>query len=633
MLDCLACPAGAERGSWRDGPIALGQLGPAAADRLGDTAPLWDADHRLCLVADARIDNRAELHRRLKSRGCWPRSDSAVELILQCYLSWGEDCVTALEGDFVFAIWDGRRGRMLAACAPLGLKPLYYLLTQALFRFASEPRALFADGRLPRRPNLPLLGRYLLRRFDEPEQTLDADVHRLAGGQLLLVSAQQARRQRYWDIDPGRQVRLRHDDEYAEQFLHLFRGSIAARLPSAAPAGVLLSGGVDSSAIASTARLLIEADPTPGRELRAFSLILDHPTCDERRYIREVVGRGHIPLYWQRLKPDSDWLDLERVRQFPDVYYLPTLWMLGPLFESARQAGTTVLLSGIGGDDLMAACLDHLTDLTRQGRWLQLIWQLGHDARGTGYPWLQLARDYCLMPILPEPIKRLARPVYDRLRAGSAARLPTWLNLEVLRQNGVLDRLASPLPAPRFPTRAQQRIYDMLQGGWNTTIALVAADRFARRLGVELRHPFLDRRVVEFLLAVPEEQRWHGRWTKTVLRRAMRGILPELVRKRAGKAEFSVIIEKAWRGRQRAQLERLLSDPLLARLDLIQADRFRAFFYQTMRSSVPLSDRAWCEIVIWLELWLRGAWNGNEVMTDAIHGKATFAQSPSRAQP
>lgn len=588
-------------GLWTKGSIGLGHQLLQTTPESAPPQPLLSPDGQLCLTADARIDNREELQADLHAAGRPLRTDSDAELILQAYQTWGETCAGRFVGDFAFVIWDERRHELFAACDAVGIKPFYYHFDGTTFRWASEPGALFADPAIERRPNVRLISRYLLRRFDEAEQTLDADVYRLPGGHSLRIANGRLRKVRYWNIDPHRAIRHRSDDEYAEHFRAIFSEVVQQQLRSNGPAGAMLSGGLDSSAIVCTAQQMARQGRVQSG-LQTWSLLYSDPTCDERTYIDAVVRQADVQANFVDGEQPGSELDFDGLRRYPDVFYFPTVLMSAPAFREAQDHGIRVMLDGVGGDDLLAASFAHLTDLFRQRRWVQLTRQLRADAAGFGHSMLGLFLNHCLRPMIPRPWKAMARWVSRPFRGSG---FPTWLSdscIQQLREEPVPLESAG---GPRFPTLSQQNIYDQLVCGWNTTIALPSAERFAAHFGIEQRHPFFDRRIVEFLLAVPEEQRWDGPWPKAVLRRALRGILPESVRTRQTKAEFSCIVNREIADRQAGRLQELFRDSHLVRLGVLDASRFKEFVRTGLRLS-PLSDEQvdW-EVLIWLELWCR----------------------------
>jgi len=602
MVDSLRHRGPDGAGTWIAGPIGLGhRLLWTTPESTREQQPLLSQDGQLCLTADARIDNRAEVQAQVRAAGRYLRTDTDAELVLQAYEAWGEACCAKLIGDFAFAIWDERRRQLFAARDAIGIKPFYYHASGTVFRWGSEPKALFADGTLRREPNVGLMCRYLLRRFGDTEETLDQGVYRLPAAHFLVLKDGRLRKARYWDIDPARAIRYRSDQEYAEHFLSLFSEIVRAHLRGQGPVGVLLSGGLDSSSIVCTAQLLFRQGLSPANGLETFSLLYDHPACDERAYIGDVIRQWSVRANLLNSDEQLGSLDFEQVERYPDVPYFPTLLAFATTLEQARQKGIRVMLDGFGGDDLLASSFGHLTDLFWQGRFGELSRQLRLDAAGSGYSPLTLFLHHCLRPTIPQPVRTFLKPLYRRLRG-----IPSWLGtscLEQLRREAVRTEARF----DRLPTQSQQRTYDALTYGWNTNVALPASECFSSFFGIEDRHPFFDRRLVEFLLAVPEEQRWQGAWTKTILRRAMRGILPESIRNRQTKAEFSCILDREFKDRQANQLCELFRAPALGRLGIINDERLRQVIAAGSQAPLSADDRVDWETIVWLELWCRSA--------------------------
>ena len=274
---------------------------------------------------------------------------------------------------------------------------------------------------------------------------------------------------------------------------------------------------------------------------------------------------------------------------------------MGPPFKDAQEKGIKVMLDGIGGDELLAASFDHLTDFMFQGRIREMLLQLWHDS--TSYscsPW-SVFFNYCLKPAVPPLIKTYLKKVLHPFRGNG---IPSWINEDQLKKRGI-DKPISPTPI-RFPTRAQQRIYNGLWFGWNMNVVWDIGERFSAFFGIESRFPFFDQRLVRFLLALPEEQRWSTKWPKRVLRKSMQGILPEVIRIRRDKADFSCMVDFELKDRQAHSIIDFILMSNLAFLGLIHKDRFKKLFedYQDGRLLLP-QVRNSISVVVWLELWYR----------------------------
>jgi asparagine synthase (glutamine-hydrolysing) len=588
-------------GTWLGGTaVMLGhRMLRATPESRFERQPLATSDNQVCVTADARIDNRDELRSALADRGISLRSDSDTELILQSYEAWGEDCPNKLLGDFAFAVWDGRKRRLFCARDPIGIKPLYYHFDGTTFRFASTAEALLSDGTVPRRPNIRRMGLALLGRRDDRDESLFADVVRLPAAHTLCVHDGRLSKSRYWDIDPTVSIRCGSDAEYAERFLELFRSAISVRMRGGERVGVLVSGGLDSSSVACVAKRALSAD---SQALECYSIVFNEPSCDERQYVDALTRECGIPVIHFAEEQYRSWLELDRTAEYPGCLYSPTLFMMGPALERAQAVQLGSILTGVGGDDILASSVSHLTDLTSQRRFGQLFRQLRSDAELLGCSRWPLVRDYCVRPFVPGVIRSAWRSVKGGPRDGT---VPPWLNGDSLRAAGVFETAEPPSANGRFPCRSQQRIRDAIAGGWNTTAALDRLDGFVSHFGLDCRHPFLDRRLVEFAVAIPEDQRWSGPWRKAVLRRAMTGILPETIRTRRDKADFTPFVDRQIRERQAEQVDFLLQDPALGRLGLIHVAEFHRLLAKFRDGGISGDERLACHAVIGLELWYR----------------------------
>lgn len=600
MLRCIGQRGPDGEGVWTDGGVGLGhRLLHTTPESLSEQQPLLSGDGTLCLIADARVDNREELAEALRARGLVPRGDSDAALILGAYEAWGEDCPARILGDFSFALWDGRRQQLFCARDPLGIKPFYYTSDADGFRWASTEGGLHAGGALPWKPNLRLMLLWLLVRFDEQEETLDQHVYRLPAGHCLVVRAGQLRKRCYWNPTAVEEVRFRTDQEYADHFLHLFRDAVRVRLRSAGPVAAQLSGGLDSSSVVCLANRLQREDISTG-PLHAHGLAHHGYPCDEKEYMEAVATEEGVPTQVHEYEEERAWADLDRASDFPDVYFLPTLFLQGVVLQTARGQGARVLLTGVGGDDLMLLGPELLTDLWRECHWRTLGTRLCEESGFFGLSPRALFERYCLRPSVPFWFKRATRPMKRWLRGQG---LPTWI------EPASLGRLGVPLyldaPKLRFSSWNQQALYEGLAAGWAANGALPALEHFCSHFGLEPRHPFLDRRLVEFALALPPEQRRKGTRTKRVLRRAMRGILPERIRARTNKAEFSCIVDREFAVRQAAGIAQLFSRSVLADLGIVRREEASRLLVEYQRDPSASTFRRACQFLVFLEVWLR----------------------------
>jgi asparagine synthase (glutamine-hydrolysing) len=593
-------------GVWTDGSVGLGhRMLWTTPESLHEKLPLTSKSGDLTITADARVDNRDELISTLNFNGRPREGITDSELILAAYEKWGEQCPEKLLGDFSFAIWDKQKQKIYCARDPLGIKPFYYYFNGKKFRWSSEPKAIFEDKTILKEPNLQLICLYLLNRFNEREETLYKDIYRLPPSHFMVLENGQIRKGQYWDIDPNHSIHYKTDTEYAERFLALFREAVKVRLRSHGPVGAMLSGGLDSSSIVCTAQKLYRENSVPNNGFETFSVVFDTFPCDERTYIDEVVRKWNIKINYITYEKNLSWVEFEQTQRYPDIAYSPALLCLGPVLMEAQGKGIRVMLDGIGGDDLLAVDYNHLTDLLVRGNILKLMGQIWHDAARSSYSLPSLFLNYCMKPLIPRPMKKGLKFLLKPFRGNG---IPSWINIDYLKKEGLSERLKPGVPSLRFPTHAQQKIYDVLYYGWGTNVAQDIGERFSAIFSSENRCPFLDRRLVEFSIALPVGQRWGNEGPKAILRRAMEGILPESIKNRKDKADFTFIFDHELKERQANKLYELFRSSTLADLGIIQKDGLQEFL-ENYRHASPLNGIInVISVVVWLELWFRSQW-------------------------
>jgi len=522
-------------GLWREGPVGLGhRMRWTTPESLHESLPFSRPSERLAITADARLDNREDL---IASLNVTDHAISDSTLILLAYDRWGDTCPEKLLGDFAFVIWDGRRQALLCARDPMGVKPFYYHhQPDRFFAFASEIKALLCLAEIPRRLNEERVADYLVPILEDMEATFFRDIVRLPPGHRLLLDSRGLALQRYWSLDPSREMRLDSDEAYAEAFRSLFSDAVRAGLRSAYPVGSLLSGGLDSSSITCTARSLIAKNG--GKPLHTFSAIFDDvPECDERQFIKHVVDQGGLDAHYVRADRLSPLTDLDRVLWHEDEpFYAPNLYMHWGLFKSAQEQSVRVLFDGFDGDSTVSHGMATLTELASSGRWIALAAELiGMSRHGRRSGWDGL-RSYVIGPMLPDSMRRAWRSL--RRRPVERSEGNSTIRSEFADRIGLAERLHYWQGDRRKPAHtAREEHYRRLTWGV-IPFALEVVDRAAAAFSIEPRYPFFDRRLVEFCLALPPEQKLHKGWSRVVLRRAMAGTLPAVIQWRGGKTKL-----------------------------------------------------------------------------------------------
>ena len=549
-------------GQWAGESVGLGHRMLATTPESRDESqPLLDESGSLCLVLDGRVDNRAELRAALESHGVVLRNETDAEYVLKAYECWGESSVERIIGDFALAIWDRRRRRLFCARDPLGIRPFYYYIGDRVFVFGSELRQILLSADVARKPNEGMIAEYLAGAMNSSEETLYLGVLRLPPAHYLTVEAGKVQTRRYFDIDPRKEIRYRDDREYAGHFLEILTEAVSCRLRSPAPVGIALSGGLDSSSVAAIAKNL------PGLGSEAFSMVFPGRSCDESSYIAQVLEKTGITGYrcLPSDMPASYYRDqARRYGDFPDY---PNGAMAHALTRAARDKGFRVLLTGLGGDEWLMGSFYRYADLLRSFRFVEFLRKVRDNAQLSGprFSWATVLR-FGLWPLVPNRVQKSLEGALQRNRT------PDWIDPAFARRAGLAGRLRQRPAAPVMRTFAQQDLHDVLNSGWRIH-ALEMENRAASSAGIEHRHPFSDRRILEFALALPEEQRWRSDQTKFILRESMRSLLPEPVRLRQTKAEFSPVFTSAF---ENGGGERLFDSLAISSPGWVDAERVRA---------------------------------------------------------
>lgn len=529
-------------GHWVQGPVGLGhRMLHTTPESLLEQQPLTDESGTLCLTLDGRVDNREELRAALDAKGIRFRDDTDAELVLRAYECWGEECPAKIIGDFAFAIWDGRQQQLFCARDIMGLKPFYYYSDGRRFLFASELHQILEDTSVPQEPNEGVIAEYLSGAEPSLQETLYQGIFQLPRAHALIVRAGKVRKACYWDIDWSREIRYRSDEEYTQNFLEIFKEAVRCRLRSHRPVAAELSGGLDSSSIVSVAQWLFRQGLVENPGFETFSVAFPGQPWDERLYFQEVVQKWDLQsniVTEKRLEASALVGEVCKYRDFPD--FPSQEEMFSSAMVLMQDKGCRVVLSGDGGDQWFTVSLFHNADLLRNLKIREAIRQSCMDSQFLALSSADTRRSpayvllrYGLFPLLPRFARQGIKWAVKREGDG----VPRWIVPQFARQARLAERLREKETVrERFATVAQRKeIGSLLNYPYYWLI-----DRHISRFGLEYRHPLMDRRVIEYCLALPPEQRRRPGQTKFLLRQAMRGLLPERVRTRLTKPFFGL---------------------------------------------------------------------------------------------
>lgn len=525
---------------WSDGPIGMGHcMLWTTPESLHENLPRTNRAGTLAITADARIDNRTELIGALALSDVRPAEISDSHLILAAYEKWGEACPARLIGDFAFAIWDSRQQTLFCARDHFGVKPFCYYRSDRVFVFASEVKALLSLPHVPRRINEARIADYLvpeLEGFDKVS-TFYEEIFRFPPAQRMTVTERTCQQQAYWSLDPSQEIRYPSDQEYADAFLEIFTEAVHCRLRSTGPVASMLSGGLDSSSIVGVARnLLRERGQQP---LLTFSAISnDNNNCSETSFINAVLGLGQFEactISSEQLQSFRD--DLGYVLRHADDLFDNIITIPQVMYIAANKKGITSLLDGLDGDLVLSQSTTYLAYLLRSGKWNTAYMEANKYSRNYYryfYPAWKLMYWSIRTAYVPTFLRQL-RQLLEQKKRFSRITKDSIINIDFAQRIGVSDRWADINRCRNqglFKTSKGEHTSNLQSP--NITVALERYERVAAAYSIEPRHPFLDKRLVEFSLALPWKQKICNGWSKLILRQAMTGILPDQVRWRRG---------------------------------------------------------------------------------------------------
>jgi len=510
-----------------DGPIALGYLHLEVRSKpLPVVQPFADGETGLAIVLDGRIDNREDLVPALESRGLASPSGSDTELILRAYQLWGVESPSHLLGDFAFAIWDSRNRRFFCARDQLGVKRfLYYFARNSLFAFGSEIKGIIALDRVTRRLNEFRLADYLVNELDREDTvgTFYEGVLRLPGGHCLMVERDSLKVWDYWKLIPKEGTRYRSMQECGGAFRNVFMKAVSARIRDTARPAYALSGGLDSSSVVAAAREL--SGGAAQARIAAFSLV--DPSCQEALgMIRSVVEQGGIDS--RLIRPEEvtagNYGLADLIRNSDQPFEADQGFFDWITYRSAHQNGCRVLLDGIDGDQ-MHPYTECLSSLIRRGRWPAAIRDAQCLAPQWDRPWWRILADYGLRPICPRALLALGKLKRAILKPPDTS--ISLIDENLARRTYVTERCMARRKALWNAARDPFLMHSLSFTSGLVSFAFERLDLKASLLGLEVRHPFGDRRVAEFLISLPLKWKGHFPASKTVMRTAMSGLLPE----------------------------------------------------------------------------------------------------------
>ena len=604
-------------GMWvhQDGALGWGfaKLTVSAED-AGEHQPIVSPRTQCVIVADVRLDNRDYIINRLPDRPLVSESDA--ELILRAYEAWGLEALPRLIGDFAFLIWNPQCQNMIAARDTSGQRSLYYRLTSDRFEAASEIQQLLQDPSVAMEPNEDRIRNFLTpssvfgAEKDGPA-TFYSGICTVPAGKVLVVDYLHSHLRTYWQFPVGAEIRYHSADEYADHFRELLYQAVLSRIRSVHPVACLLSGGLDSSSVVCSAHELYRAGRAENHGFVAISSVFEGQSFDERLQIQEMQRK--YGFYAEFVPSSAEWGRRElALRGFQERPYLASLALLDKLMAKVAANGARVLLSGDVADSCVGGSWLVFDTLIREGRIRSALHLLDEFRRGADERLRTVVSLYCLTPFLPISMQRAIHVAYARraIRRVWNELVPSWLasNLaEDLRCRHV-EAIVGAERARKFASPTRETEYRLLYP------PVIVPSRAP--WSIQPSQPYADRRLHEFLLSIPPTQKFdpdilpgtefYGR-SKLIVRRALRGIVPDEIRTRVNKTVFAWEIENDY-AQQWNAYESLFgpgANPEAAIRGYVSQPAFYGRLRE-LRDGARGADSMLVSRIIALEVWLRG---------------------------
>jgi asparagine synthase (glutamine-hydrolysing) len=478
------------------------------------------------LAWDGRLDNREEMISLLREELNGDRTDVAIAMA--AYLRFGSDFLPRLIGDFALSLWEPRTRTLLLARDAVGPRPLYYHANAERIIWSSELMPLLDFAGIKLEVNDEYIAGYLTH-GPEPDLTPCKNIYAVHPGHTVIVQNGRLRTQRFWGLDPNHEIRYRTDEEYEEHFRHLFREAVRCRLRVDGAVCINLSGGLDSSAIVCMADEIFGSSDAETSKIETISHVYDEAvSSDERDFIRcveEKRGRSGYHLSDVDYPPLAIFPD-KSPYSFPD-YFDCFVDLLRGTCEAMREAGARVLLTGHGGDQMLYSSpipSPELGDLLIRCRPLHLHCSLKAWSKALKRPYLDLLWRDGVIPLLPTNLQIL-------FSLNQKTKLAPWFDERFIERMNLRERRLGLTDVFGFnlPSGRDQSI------GFLSAMRTIAKASYRARGFIEVSHPYVHRPLVEFLQAIPFEQRVRPGETRSLMRRALRDLLPEKILKRKGK--------------------------------------------------------------------------------------------------
>lgn len=581
-----------DEGFYFSGELGLGNRRLSIIDLPGGHQPLANEDETIWVTLNGEIYNYQELRPELEARGHRFRTASDTETLVHLYEEYGLGCLEPLRGMFAFALWDGRRRRLLVARDRLGVKPLFYRLEPGGLVFASELRALreLVGHSLEIEPQS--VYDFFGFRYIPAPHTFYRGVEKLLPGHYMIVDARGVGIEPYWDV-PLEEETSRTAEDFAEEVIEQLRESIRLRLIADVPLGVFLSGGTDSSAVVAIMAAL------GARPVRTFSVGFEEPEYSELPFARRVAQRFSTEHHELVVRPQDMAEELARLVAFRDEPVAEPTDVA--LYRMARLAAERVkiVLAGEGGDELFAGYPKYAAD-----RLAGVVSALPQEVTRAIVRWLPYRQRRAKLALEALSIRDEAERSVTWFASFSREEREALFAPEFLQQVDVAHPariFESYLEKARDRSPLKRMLYADLKI-WLPDNLLLRGDQMTMAASIEERVPFLDHELVELAARIPSRMLTRGFKTKVLLRQVLRPYLPpETLRRR--KVGFTVPIGPWFRKSLKSLVADLVLTPEAQARGYFNAEAMERFVREHFDGVRDRQKQLWA--LVNFELWCR----------------------------
>lgn len=578
--------------------VALGNVASYKDSTKIAHQPLCSRDGSIWISFDGELYNSDELKNQLGDDEFTTPSDA--EVVLKAYGRNGQNCLKQLDGDFAFCIWNSSRRQLLSARDRFGVRPLYYYRSRGKCIFASEIKAMFVDTEVPRIPNHGLIREYLLTGGHHRNgETFFAQVKEVLPGYCVALDMGRSvfQAHEYWRL-PSVSFLRKGNSVCPSRFPSKFRCAVEKMLPKQAPFAVCLSGGLDSTSIASIIDELVRKYDT-GRHLFISAICQRASKVDnEEPYIREFGLLRGVEIKFVCLPSSLEWTDVKDfVYHLEEPFHLLNAYLLWCIAKQLEKEGIEVAFTGNAGDAFLWGLekerIGYLRNLwLRKDIGILLIELIGmvvqQDYSGVhvGFGLLETLAEMLIGVFLPSSIDRSIFHDYQ------------FLNHTYLAKN-----LARPNESPLDETTK------------SITEFVGVIDRIFSAFSVEARHPFLDAELSNFMILLPPNQKIRRGVRKYILRTAMKGLIPESIRKSKRKFPTSIPLVE-WLIDLQPEISEVLSSKAFKERGIFNQDNALEAFNSLCEGKLNRTEARRLATILWriinLELWF-------EIYLDPVH--------------